>query len=44
MSLTNTMLAAHAMSLNLTFVTHDKAFSRIRKLKTQDWTKEPQRA
>ena len=44
MSFADTMLAAHALALNITFVTHDKAFSRVSKLKLQDWTKGPQRA
>lgn len=33
------MIAAHAMALQLTLVTHDKAFSRIKGLDVVDWTK-----
>jgi len=32
------MIAAHALSLGLTLVTHDAAFSSIDGLKTEDWT------
>jgi tRNA(fMet)-specific endonuclease VapC len=32
------MIAAHALSLGLTLVTHDQAFSFIDGLKTVDWT------
>lgn len=32
------MIAAHALSLGLTLVTHDSAFSLIDGLKTEDWT------
>jgi tRNA(fMet)-specific endonuclease VapC len=31
-------IAAHALSLNLTLITHDAAFSFIDGLKTEDWT------
>jgi tRNA(fMet)-specific endonuclease VapC len=32
------MIAAHALSLGLTLVTHDGAFSSVDGLKTEDWT------
>ena len=32
------MIAAHALSLGLTLVTHDEAFSFVDGLKTEDWT------
>ncbi len=32
------MIAAHALSLGLTLVTHDVAFSYVDGLKTEDWT------
>jgi tRNA(fMet)-specific endonuclease VapC len=32
------MIAAHALSLGLTLVTHDHAFSPVDGLKTEDWT------
>jgi predicted nucleic acid-binding protein len=32
------MIAAHALSLGLTLVTHDLAFSFVDGLKTEDWT------
>ncbi len=32
------MIAAHALSLNLTLVTHDQVFSFVDGLKTEDWT------
>jgi tRNA(fMet)-specific endonuclease VapC len=32
------MIAAHALSLGLTLVTHEQAFSLIDGLKTDDWT------
>ena len=32
------MIAAHALSLGLTLVTHDSAFSFVDGLKTEDWT------
>jgi tRNA(fMet)-specific endonuclease VapC len=35
----DTMIAAHALALELILVTSDQAFSRIRKLKVEDWTK-----
>jgi tRNA(fMet)-specific endonuclease VapC len=34
------MIAAHALSLGLTLVTHDGAFSFVDSLKTEDWTVE----
>jgi len=33
------MIGAHALAAGLTLVTNDRAFGRIAKLKTQDWTK-----
>ncbi len=33
------MIAAHALALGLTLITNDRAFGRIKKLKTEDWTK-----
>jgi len=33
------MLAAHALSADRILVTHDKGFSRIKKLKVEDWTR-----
>jgi len=32
------MIASHALSLGLTLVTHDAAFSFVEGLKTEDWT------
>jgi len=32
------MIAAHALSLGLTLVTHDQVFSFVDDLKTEDWT------
>jgi len=32
------MIAAHALSLGLTLVTNDRAFSFVDGLKTEDWT------
>lgn len=32
------MIAAHALALGLTLVTHDHAFSLVDGLKTEDWT------
>jgi tRNA(fMet)-specific endonuclease VapC len=32
------MIAAHALSLGLTLVTHDQAFSFVDGLRTEDWT------
>ena len=34
------MIAAHALASGLVLVTNDKAFSRIDKLKVEDWTKQ----
>jgi tRNA(fMet)-specific endonuclease VapC len=34
----DTMIAAHALSTGAVLVTNDKAFSRIKKLKIEDWT------
>jgi tRNA(fMet)-specific endonuclease VapC len=33
------MIAAHALALGTVLVTSDRAFSRIKKLKVEDWTK-----
>lgn len=33
------MIAAHAMALRLVLITGDRAFARIKNLKTEDWTK-----
>ena len=38
LSVEDLMIAAHALSLGLTLVTHDKAFSFVDGLKTEDWT------
>ncbi|MGB9409247.1 MAG: type II toxin-antitoxin system VapC family toxin [Terracidiphilus sp.] len=38
LSTENLMIAAHALSLGLTLVTHDQAFSFVEGLKTEDWT------
>jgi len=35
------MIAAHALALDAVLVTNDHAFTRIKKLKVVDWTKEP---
>jgi tRNA(fMet)-specific endonuclease VapC len=35
----NTMIGAHALALDAVLVTSDRAFSRIRKLKVEDWTR-----
>jgi tRNA(fMet)-specific endonuclease VapC len=35
----DTMIAAHAMALQLTLVTNDRAFGRIKGLDVVDWTK-----
>jgi len=32
------MIAAHALAFQVTLVTGDQAFTRIKQLKTQDWT------
>jgi tRNA(fMet)-specific endonuclease VapC len=32
------MIAAHALSLGMTLVTNDSAFSFVEGLKTEDWT------
>ena len=37
----DTMIAAHAIAIGATLVTNDRAFSRIKKLKVEDWTKGP---
>jgi tRNA(fMet)-specific endonuclease VapC len=39
----DTMIAAHALAASAVLVTNDHAFSRIKKLKVEDWTKGPQR-
>jgi tRNA(fMet)-specific endonuclease VapC len=33
------MIGAHALAVNVTLVTNDRAFGRIKKLKVEDWTK-----
>ena len=33
------MIAAHALALGLILITNDRAFGRIDKLKTEDWTR-----
>lgn len=38
LSVEDLMIAAHALSLELTLVTHDRAFSFVDGLKTEDWT------
>jgi tRNA(fMet)-specific endonuclease VapC len=38
LSVEDLMIAAHALSLGLTLVTHDSAFSFVDGLKTEDWT------
>jgi tRNA(fMet)-specific endonuclease VapC len=40
----DTMIAAHALALGAVLVTSDRAFSRIKKLKVEDWTKRPRSA
>ena len=40
LSVEDLMIAAHALSLGLTLVTHDAAFSFVDGLKTEDWTVE----
>jgi tRNA(fMet)-specific endonuclease VapC len=37
----DTMIAAHALATGATLVTNDRAFSRIKKLEIEDWTKAP---
>lgn len=38
LSVEDLMIAAHALSLGLTLITHDNAFSFVDGLKTEDWT------
>jgi len=38
LSTADLMIAAHALSLDLTLVTHDQAFAFVYGLKTEDWT------
>jgi tRNA(fMet)-specific endonuclease VapC len=38
LSVEDLMIAAHGLSLGLTLVTHDGAFSSVDGLKTEDWT------
>jgi tRNA(fMet)-specific endonuclease VapC len=38
LSVEDSMIAAHALSLGLTLVTHDQAFSFVEGLRTEDWT------
>jgi tRNA(fMet)-specific endonuclease VapC len=33
------MIAAHALALGLILITNDRAFGRIKKLRTEDWTR-----
>ena len=33
------MIAAHALALPATLVTHDRVFRRVKQLKVEDWTK-----
>jgi tRNA(fMet)-specific endonuclease VapC len=35
----DTMIAAHALAMGAVLVTNDRAFTRINKLKVEDWTK-----
>jgi tRNA(fMet)-specific endonuclease VapC len=37
------MIAAHAFALGAVLVTSDRAFSRIKKLRVEDWTKGPRK-
>lgn len=39
----DTMIGAHALATGATLVTNDHAFSRIKKLKLEDWTTGPHR-
>jgi tRNA(fMet)-specific endonuclease VapC len=39
----DTMIGAHALATGAVLVTNDHAFSRIKKLKVEDWTKGPQK-
>jgi tRNA(fMet)-specific endonuclease VapC len=38
LSATDLMIAAHALALNLTLVTHDQVFAFVDGLKAEDWT------
>ena len=38
LSTADLMIAAHALALGLTLVTHDRVFSFVEGLKTEDWT------
>lgn len=38
LSAADLMIAAHALALDLTLVTHDQVFSLVDGLKTEDWT------
>ncbi len=38
LSLFDTMIAAHALALDLTLITNDQAFARIDNLRIEDWT------
>jgi len=44
LSALDTMIAAHALALDLTIVTNDHAFQQIPELHLEDWTKGPQPA
>jgi len=37
------MIAAHAFALGAVLVTSDRAFSRIKQLRVEDWTKGPRK-
>jgi tRNA(fMet)-specific endonuclease VapC len=39
LSAIDTMIAAHAIAIGATLISHDKAFTRIKGLKVADWTK-----
>ena len=39
----DTMIAAHALARDITLVSNDKAFTRVKGLRLEDWTKGPQR-
>lgn len=38
LSYADAMIAAHALALDLTLVTNDQAFERVRNLRFEDWT------
>ncbi len=41
LSYADAMIAAHALALNLTLVTKDQAFERVRNLRFEDWAESP---